>query len=114
MGLFQHCSRRLILLLPLMSSFVHLQRRQAPYGRERPLLAKERTITKEFSQQIWNLRKYYVLLHAAKLGHGTDSFTSPPKEGMLMIIRTPEKSNGFGRVPEASMITTRPPKPLNV
>jgi hypothetical protein len=23
------------------------------------------------------------LLHAAKLRHGTDSFTSPPKEGML-------------------------------
>ena len=28
---------------------------------------------------------------------GTDSFTSPPKKGMLMIIQTPEKSNGFGR-----------------
>ena len=35
---------------------------------------------------------------AAKLGHGTDSFTSPPKEGILRIFRTPEKSNGFGRV----------------
>jgi hypothetical protein len=29
-----------------------------------------------------------VLLHAAKLGHGTDSFTSPPKEGMLRIFNT--------------------------
>jgi hypothetical protein len=28
------------------------------------------------------------LLHAAKLGHGTDSFTSPPKEGMLRIFNT--------------------------
>jgi hypothetical protein len=35
-----------------------------------------------------------VLLHAAKLEHGTGSFTSPPKEGMLRIF----KSNGFGRV----------------
>jgi hypothetical protein len=33
------------------------------------------------------------------LGHGTDYFTSPPKEGML-------------RESEASMLTTRPPKPL--
>jgi hypothetical protein len=29
-----------------------------------------------------------VLLHAAKLGHGTDSFTSPPKEGMLRYLVT--------------------------
>jgi hypothetical protein len=26
------------------------------------------------------------LLHAANLRHGTDSFTSPPKEGMLKIF----------------------------
>jgi hypothetical protein len=39
-----------------------------------------------------------VLLHAAKLGHGTDSFTSPPKEGMLRIFQLPEKSNDFGQV----------------
>jgi hypothetical protein len=38
-----------------------------------------------------------VILHAAKLRHGTDGFTSPPKEGMLMIF-SPEESEGFGRV----------------
>jgi hypothetical protein len=37
------------------------------------------------------------LLHAAKLRHGTDGFTSPPKEGMLGIF-LPEKSDGFSRV----------------
>jgi hypothetical protein len=37
-----------------------------------------------------------VLLHAANLRHGTDGFTSPPKEGMLWIF-SPEKSDGFGR-----------------
>jgi hypothetical protein len=37
------------------------------------------------------------LLHAAKLRHGTDGFTSLPKEGMLRIF-SPEKSDGFGRV----------------
>jgi hypothetical protein len=36
-------------------------------------------------------------LHAANLRHGTDGFTSLPKEGMLWIF-SPEKSDGFGRV----------------
>jgi hypothetical protein len=36
-------------------------------------------------------------LHAAKLRLGTDGFTSPPKKGALMIF-SPEKSDGFGRV----------------
>ena len=34
----------------------------------------------------------------AKLGHGTDSFTSPPKEGMRRIFQMPEKSDDLGRV----------------
>jgi hypothetical protein len=37
------------------------------------------------------------LLHAANLRHGTDGFTSPPKDGMLWIF-SHEKSDGFGRV----------------
>jgi hypothetical protein len=32
-----------------------------------------------------------------KARHGTDGFTSPPKEGVLMIF-SPEKSDGFDRV----------------
>jgi hypothetical protein len=32
-----------------------------------------------------------------KARHGTDGFTSPPKEGVLRIF-LPEKSDGFGRV----------------
>jgi hypothetical protein len=37
------------------------------------------------------------LLHAENLRHGTDGFTSPPKEGVLGIF-LPLKSDGFGRV----------------
>jgi hypothetical protein len=37
------------------------------------------------------------LLNAVTLRHGTNSFTSLPKEGVLRIF-SPEKSNGFGRV----------------
>jgi hypothetical protein len=47
-------------------------------------------------------------LHAANLRHGTGSFTSPPKEGVLRIFSS-EKSDGFGG---ASTLTTRPPKLL--
>jgi hypothetical protein len=36
------------------------------------------------------------LLDAANLRHGTDGFTSPPKDGMLWIFSL-EKSDGFGR-----------------
>jgi hypothetical protein len=51
----------------------------------------------KFSQTIRLARNCWVLLHAAKLLHGTDGFTSPPKEGMLRIFSL-EKSDGFGRV----------------
>jgi hypothetical protein len=59
--------------------------------------------------ELWarNVRKFCLnadshvtfrdLLHAVKLRHGTDSFTSPPKEGVLRIF-LPQKSDGFGRV----------------
>jgi hypothetical protein len=46
------------------------------------------------------------LLHAANLRHGTDAFTSPPKEGMLRIFMNPRT-----RILEDSMLTTRPLKP---
>jgi hypothetical protein len=38
-----------------------------------------------------------VLLHAANLPHGTDGFTSPPKEGMLWIFSA-KKSVDFGLI----------------
>jgi hypothetical protein len=58
----------------------------------------------------------WVLLPAPKLGHGTDCFTSPPKEGMLWIFpagkirRLRSGANPRSWVPEASMLITRPPK----
>jgi hypothetical protein len=38
------------------------------------------------------------LLHAVNLRHGTNVFTSLPKEVVLRIFFAPEKSDGFGRV----------------
>ena len=48
-GFFSTSSEGWLYSCPQMSSFIHLQRRHAPHRRERPLLAKEGTITKEFS-----------------------------------------------------------------
>jgi hypothetical protein len=54
------------------------------------------------------------LLHASKLGDGTDYFTSPPKEGMLWIFPTGKKSDGFGRERTRDLGYQRPPcKPLD-
>ena len=40
---------------------------------------------------------FSFFLQAVILRHGTDGFTSPPKEGAQRTF-SPEKSNGFGRV----------------
>jgi hypothetical protein len=48
-----------------------------------------------------------VLLQAANLRHGTDSFTSPPKEGTPWIF-SPEKSNGLGWIQTRDLGYQRP------
>jgi hypothetical protein len=56
-----------------------------------------------------------VLLHAVNLRHGTDGFTSPPKEVALRIfitLKNPSTSVGNPRTlgPVASTLTTSPPR----
>ena len=47
---------------------------------------------REFCRK-WRLpRHFWVLLHAVNLRHGTDGFTSPPKEGALRIFSAPKNS----------------------
>ena len=63
--------------------------------------------------------KFWDLLHAANLRHGTDGFTSPPKEGVLRIFRpkNPTASAGFEPAnlgTKGQHATPRPPKPLAV
>ena len=67
-------------------------------------------------------RKFRELLHAANLRHGTDGFTSPPKEGVLRIffedffaLKNPTASAGFEPAnlgTKGQHATPRPPKPL--
>ena len=53
---------------------------------------------REFCRK-WRLpRNFWVLLHVVNLRHGTDGFTSPPKEGALRFIfrpKNPTASAGF-------------------
>ena len=59
------------------------------------------------------------LLHAVNLQHGTDGFTSPPKEGMLRIffvLKNPTASVGFESASlgtKGQHATSRPPKPVS-
>ena len=61
-------------------------------------------------------RKFRDLLHAANLRHGTDGFTSPPKEGVLRIFfrpKNPTASVGFEPAnlgTNGQHATPRPPK----
>ena len=58
------------------------------------------------------------LLHAVNLRHGTDGFTSPPKEGVLWIFspqKNPTASVGFEPAnlgTKSQDATSRPPNPL--
>ena len=60
------------------------------------------------------------LLHAANLRHGTDGFTSPPKEGVLKIfsrLKIPTVSAGFEPAnlgTKGQHATSRPPKPRSI
>jgi hypothetical protein len=51
-----------------------------------------------------------VLLHAVNLRHGTDGFTSPPKEAVLRIFITLKNPLTSAGGPVASTLTTSPPR----
>ena len=62
-------------------------------------------------------RKFRDLLHAANQRHGTDSFTSPPKEGVLRIFypKNPTASARFeptNLCTKGQHATPRPLKPF--
>jgi len=98
------------------ASCLHVQRR------ERTLAAEGGTLGgREMFRQIWPRirlpRNSRDLIHAANLRHGTDGFTSPPKEGVLRIFfahKNPTASAGFEPAnlgTKGQHATSRPPKP---
>ena len=64
---------------------LHVQRRGRPVAAEGGTL-RGREMFRQISSRIRLPRNSRDLLHAANLRHGTDGFTSPPKEGMLRIF----------------------------
>jgi hypothetical protein len=99
-----------------------------------PIFASPRVSPRESTQrrkvELWarNVREFCLnanfhvtfsdLLHAVKLRHGTDGFSSSPKEGVLRIF-CPENSTVSAGCEPANLYTkgqhatSRPPKPLN-
>ena len=82
----QSCDRYGSGTLPLLSSAFrrsHFSRQVPPSATTREILAaKSGTVGEKYFQLP---RKCRDLLHAENLRHGTDGFTSPPKEGVLRI-----------------------------
>jgi hypothetical protein len=64
---------------------LHVQRCERPLSAEGGTLCG-REMYLQFSSRIRLPRNSRDLLHAANLRHGTDGFTSPPKEGVLRIF----------------------------
>ena len=75
---------------------LHVQQRDRPPAAE-GVTRRGREMFRKISSRIQLPRNSRYLLHAANLRHGTDSFTSSPKEGVLKIF-CPLKIRGFGRV----------------
>ena len=77
-----------------------------------------REMFRKISSTIRLPRNSRDLLHAANLRHGTDGFTSPPKEGVLRIFfafKNPTASAGFEPTnlgTKGQHATSRPPKPI--
>jgi len=89
----------------------------------------QRKSTQRRKVELWarNVRKFCLnadfhftfrdLLHAVKLRHGTDGFTSPPKEGVLRIFFRPKNPTASAGCEPANLgtkgqhATSRPPKP---
>jgi len=72
--------------VPTFSSrCLHVQRRERPPAAEGGIL-RGREIFRQISPRMRFPRNSRDLLHAANLRHGTDGFTSPPKEGVLRIF----------------------------
>jgi len=73
--------------LPLLSPAFrrsHFSRQVPPSAATREILAAKGGTVDEKDVRL--PPKFKDLLHAANLRHGTDGFTSPPKEGVLRIF----------------------------
>ena len=84
LGVVCHCFPPPLDVPTFSARCLHAQRRERPLAAESGTL-RGREMFRQISSRIRLPRNSRDLLHAANLRHGTDGFTSPPKEGVLRI-----------------------------
>ena len=97
LGLGCHCFPPPLDVPTFSARCLHVQRREIPLAAEGGTL-RGREMFRQISSRIRLPRNSRDLLLAANLRHGTDGFTSPPKEGVLRIffaLKNPKASAGF-------------------
>jgi hypothetical protein len=82
LGVGCHCFPPSLDVPTFSARWLHVQRRERPLAAEGGTL-RRREMFRQISSRIRLPRNSRELLHAANLRHGTDGFTSPPKEGVL-------------------------------
>ena len=113
LGVGCHCFPPPVDVSTFSARYLHVQRRDRLLAAEGGIL-RGREMFREISSRIRLPSNSRDLLHAANLRHGTDGFTSPPKEGVLRIF-SPLK---ILRLRPANLgtkgqhATSRPPKPV--
>jgi hypothetical protein len=88
---------------------LHVQRRERPLADEGGTL-HGREMFRQISSRIRLPPNSRDLLHVANLRHGTDGFTSPPKESVLRIFFALKNPTNLGT--KGQHATSRPPKPM--
>jgi hypothetical protein len=86
LGVGCHCFTPHLDVLTFSARCLHVQRRERHLATESGTL-RGQEIFRKISSRIRLPRNFGDLLHATNLRHGTDGFTSPPKEGVLRIFR---------------------------
>jgi hypothetical protein len=85
LGVGCHCCPPPLDVPTFSARCLHVQRCERPLAAEGGTLCG-REMFRQISSRIRLPRDSRDLLHAANLRHGTDGFTSPPKEGVLRIF----------------------------
>jgi hypothetical protein len=85
LGVGCHCFPSPLDVPTFSARCLHVQRRKRPPAAEGGTL-RGREMFLQISPRMRLPRNSRDLLHAANLRHGTDGFTSPPKEGVLRIF----------------------------
>jgi len=117
LGVSCHCFPPPLDVPTFSARCLHVQRRERTLAAEGGIL-RGREMFRQISSRIALPRNSRDLLHAANLRHGTDGFTSPPKEGVLKIfsaLKNPTAAAGFEPAnlgTKSQHATSRPPKPI--